>query len=487
VSLILAADVGTTATKAGVVDERGRVLAAASLPNPILAPEPGASEHDPHALWRTLGVLSRRLARGRKDRIDAVVLTGYQLSVLPLDGRCRPLGGIQTLSDLRSAQTYPALVRRIDGPALYRATGCPPFARYPLAKLDWMRRKRPALFRRTRWFAGAKDWLMWKLTGDLATEPSLSSATWMLNVRTADWDPHALRAAGVLANRMPVVRSPYTSQGGLLPAAASAMGLRAGIPVVPGVYDAAALLIGLGGLEPGVAAVNFGTTAMLRIITRRPVLDRAMRLQAYALDGTRWLGGSGVNNAGNGRAWLVAKLRLGNTRDLDRLAATIPPGSDGVNFFPYFTGERDPRIGNAPAAITGLREHHTPGHLARAHLEGVAFTIRMIMDAARENGVRVREIRLGGAGASSPVWVRIIADVLGVPVVIPAVEHPSLLGCAAIGFAALGRYPSVDAAARHLTARGRRVAPDPRAATAYARMAPARLELLTRLYGGASC
>lgn len=486
-SLVLAADVGTTATKVGIVDERGRVLASASAPNPVLCPEPGAAEHDPHALWRTLGTLSRRLASGRKQRIEAVVLTGYQLSVLPLDDRCRPLGGIQTLSDLRSAETYEALVRRIDGKALYRATGCPPFARYPLAKLDWMRQKRPVLFRRTRWFVGAKDWLMWKLTGALATEPSISSATWLLNVRAADWDDAALRAAGVTRDRLPRVHSPYASQGDLLPAAAAALGLRTGIPVVPGVYDAAALLIGLGGLEPGVAAVNFGTTAMLRIVTRKPVLDRAMRLQAYALDGTRWLGGSGVNNAGNGRAWLVAKLGLGSTRELDRLAAAVPPGSDRVNFFPYFTGERDPRIGNAPAAITGLREHHTPGHLARAHLEGVAFTIRMIMDAARQNGVRVREIRLGGAGASSPLWVRIIADVLGVPVVVPSVEHPSLLGCAAIGFAALGRFPSVDSAARHLTARGRRITPDRKAAGAYAKLAPGRLELLTRLYGGASC
>jgi gluconokinase len=193
-----------------------------------------------------------------------------------------------------------------------------------------------------------------------------------------------------------------------------------------------------------------------------------------------------VNNAGNGRAWLTGRLNVGNDRELDRAAAALPPGSDGVTFLPYFTGERDPRIGNSPAAITGLREYHGPGHLARAHLEGVAFTIRMICEAVRENGVTIRQIRLGGAGASSPLWVRIIADVLGTPVVVPAVAHPSLTGCAAIGFAALGRDASVDAAARRLAAPGRLVRPQAKAAATYGRLAREYAHVIRRVYGGAS-
>lgn len=482
--LVLAADVGTTATKAGVVDVRGRVLAHAEEPNPVRHPEPGAAEHDPEQLWRTLCRLSRRLARGREGRIKAVVLTGYQLGLLPLDARQRPIGGVITLSDLRSTETFPALERACDAQALYRRTGCPPFAPYPLAKLWWLRHRRPAVFRRARWWVGGKDWLLLRMTGRLATEASLSSATWMLNIRTGDWDPMALRLAGVAKSRMPEVIPPFGVMGGLRREAAEAMGLPACTLVAPGIYDAAALLVGLGGLEPGVAAVNFGTTAMMRIVTRRPVLDRGMRLQAYALDGRRWLGGSGVNNAGNGRAWLRSKLGLGSDAELDALAAQIPPGSDGVKFLPYFTGERDPRIGNVAAAILGLRERHGPGHLARAQLEGVAYTIRMIRDALGENGVRVREIRLGGAGAKSPLWVRIIADVLNVPVTIPAVAHPSLVGCAAIGYAATGLWRSVDEAARHLTRPGRRVRPDARAAAVYARGIADHVDLVARVYRG---
>jgi gluconokinase len=324
---------------------------------------------------------------------------------------------------------------------------------------------------------------MHRLTGVLATEPSLSSANWMLDIRRRAWDRAALRLVGLTADRLPRVASPYAPLGGLTRAAAAATGLRSGLPVVPGVYDAAALLIGLGGLEPGVAAINFGTTAMMRMVTARPVLDARMRLQAYALDGTRYLGGSGVNNAGNGRAWLRQRLGLGGDRELDALAARIPPGSGGVRFLPYFTGERDPRIGNAAAAITGLREHHGPGHLARAHLEGVAFTLRLILDAVRGNGVRVRQIRLGGAGAASPLWVRILTDVLGVPVAIPATAHPSLVGCAAIGFAATGRFAGVEAAARALVRPGRVVRPAPGAAAAYARIRGEFTGLIGRLYG----
>lgn len=481
--LILAADIGTTATKAGVVDLAGRVVAHAEEPNPVRHPEPGAAEHDPGQLWRTLTRLSRRVVRGRADRVKAVVLTGYQLGLLPLDGSQRPIGGVITLLDMRSAETFPELERRCDPRALYRRTGCPPFAPYPLAKVWWLRHRRPALFRRARWLVGGKDWLLLRMTGRLATEASLSSATWMLNIRTGDWDPMALRLAGVAKGRMPEVIPPFAAMGGLRREAAEEMGLKPGTLVAPGIYDAAALLVGLGGLEPGVAAVNFGTTAMMRIVTARPVLDRTMRLQAYALDGKRWLGGSGVNNAGNGRAWLRGKLGLGSDAELDALAAQVPPGSEGVRFLPYFTGERDPRIGNVAAAILGLRERHGPGHLARAQLEGVAYTIRLILDALRENGVKVKGIRLGGAGAKSPLWVRIIADVLGVPVMIPAVAHPSLVGCAAIGHAATGLARTVDEAARRLVRSGRRVRPDPRAAAVYARGMAEHRELIGRLYG----
>ncbi|MEK7476598.1 MAG: gluconokinase [Candidatus Coatesbacteria bacterium] len=482
--LVLAADVGTTATKAGVVDVHGRVLAHAEEPNPVRSPEPGAAEHDPEQLWRTLCRLSRRVARGREDRIKAVVLTGYQLGLLPLDARQRPLGGVITLLDMRSMETFRGLEAACDAKALYRRTGCPPFAPYPLAKVWWLRHRRPALFRRARWLVGGKDWLLLRMTGRLATEASLSSATWMLNIRTGDWDPMALRLAGVAKTRMPEVIPPFAAMGGLRPQAAEALGLAPGTLVAPGIYDAAALLVGLGGLEPGVAAVNFGTTAMMRIVTRRPVLDREMRLQAYSFDGTRWLGGSGVNNAGNGRAWLRGRLGLGSDAELDALAAKVPPGSEGVKFLPYFTGERDPRIGNVAASILGLREGHGPGHLARAQLEGVAYTIRMIRDALRENGVTIREIRLGGAGAKSPLWVRIIADVLNVPVTVPAVAHPSLVGCAAIGYAATGLCRTVDEAARRLSRSGRRVRPDPRSASVYARGITEHMALVSRLYGG---
>lgn len=483
--VILAADIGTTSTKAAVVDDAGRVLSWAETGNRVQRPEPGAAEHDPEHLYRNFAAVCRRVAARHRSRIGAVVLSGYQFGLLPLDARKRPLGGMTTLLDTRAGETFGAFSRRCDFERLYRETGCTPSAIYPLPRLFWLRVRRPRLFRRARYFAGGKDYVTWRLTGILATEPSLSSATQMLDIRRRKWSPYALRLAGVPAGSLPVVVPAGRVLGPLLPRAAARLGLKAGVVLVPGVYDAAALILGIGGLESGVGALNLGTTAMLRAVARRPLHDRyGKRLQTYCFDEGRWLAGAGINNAGNALAWMVKRFGLRRERELDGLAARAPRGAGGVFFLPYLSGERDPRIGSAATGvISGLREEHSAAHLAMALLEGVGYTVRLVRDALAENGVRLREVRAGGGGAKSRLWIRVLADMLGVPVRVAAAGHPSLVGGAQLGFVATGRYASLAEAARRMVRIGRPVKPDPRCVALYGREAVRFESLIRRVFG----
>lgn len=468
--LVLAADPGTTATKIAILDATGRVLAEAEAPNPVLRPERGAAEHDPEALWRNLAGLSASLPGRLRARVKAVTLAGYQLSLLALDRRHRPLTGIMTLLDGRSQETYEAFRRTLDPDRLYRATGCPPVAQYPLAKLHWLRRTRPAVYRKASMFLGGKDWLLLKLTGTPLTEAPCSSATQMLGLKTGTWHPYPLRLAGIDAARLPTVVHPAKIAGPLAESARKAMGLPPGTVVVPGVYDAAALLLGIGGIEPGVGAINLGTSSMFRTIIRRPLLDRTKlrRLQTYNFLPGSWLGGCGVQNAGNIRAWMAQAIGVKGGGALDDLAQHAPRGADGVRVLPFWTGDRDPRIGGAAAgAILGLRERHGRSHLALAATEGVCLSLRLVRDTMRENGIRVKAIRAGGGGTASRLWTQILADVLQTPVGISATPHASLIGVAMLAFVGLEVHPTLPAASRRMIRPGPVLRPNRKHAAVY--------------------
>lgn len=483
--LVLAADPGTTATKVAIVDTRGRVLAEAEAPNPVLRRDRGAAEHDPHALWTNLARLSASLPARLRDRVKAVTLAGYQLSLLALDRKLRPLTGIMTLLDGRSQETYEGFRKTLDPDRLYNATGCPPVAQYPLAKLHWLRASRPSIYKGASIFLGGKDWLLMQLTGRAITEAPCSSATQMLGLKNAQWHPYPLGLVGIEPDRLPAVVHPAKYAGPLGKTARHAMGLPHGVQVVPGVYDAAALLLGIGGIEPGVGAINLGTSSMFRTVINHPKLDRTKlrRLQTYSFLPGSWLGGCGVQNAGNVRAWMADSLGVRGGAELDALAAKAPRGSDGVRVLPFWTGDRDPRIGGAAAgAILGVRERHGSTHLALAATEGVCLSLRLVRDTMRENGIRVKTIRAGGGGTASRLWTQVLADVLQTPVGISSTPHASLIGVAMLAYVALGTYPTMRAASRRMVRPGPILRPNRKHAAVYDDAMKDFYDLIGRLY-----
>lgn len=477
--LVLAVDVGTTNIKAGIVDAEGRVWQVAQQEMPLIREENGRAEHDPHRLWEAFGAVARQATDGYGGRVKALVLSAYQLSLLAVDARGEPLTGIITLLDTRPQQTYPQLLERIDAHQLYARTGCPPLFHYPLSKIFWLKTVEPDLFARARWLVGAKEYLLYRLTGQWATEASLGTATQLMNLHTLQWDEVALGLVDLTPERLPPPVAADRVLTALSPVLCDHLGVAPGCQVVPGVYDGGAVAIGLGALLEGTGAINLGTTAMLRVAMPQPVLDSspAMRLQTCYLVGGRWFPGGAINNAGVTLRWLRDNLLHLDYDAMNREAQTVSD-SAGLLFLPFLSGERNPQIGNAASGVFfGLRGYHTRGHLVRATMEGVCFALRIVYDALQENGVRPQQIRIGGGGARSPLWMQTMANILGIPLQVSEGQEAALVGSAILGMTALGVYPDVQQATRAMVRTGGQFLPQPQAVAAYER----RYRLFRRL------
>lgn len=467
--LILSVDVGTTNIKAGIVDAGGHVLQMVQRELPMARDQSGRAEHDPYMLWDSFREVCRQVTEGYGAGVGALVLSAYQLSLLAVNDQGKPLTGIITLLDTRPQQTYPQLLERVDVHRLYRHTGCPTLFHYPLSKIFWLKTTHREVFDRARWFVGAKDYLMYRLTGQWVTEASLGTATQLMNLHTLQWDEYALDMLDLEAERLPTPVDADRILAGLSPSVCADLGVAAGCQLVPGVYDGGAVAIGIGAMLERTSAINLGTTAMLRVALPQPILDSAPapRLQTCYLVCGRWFPGGAINNAGVTLRWLRDNVLHIDYETMNREAEAVTD-SAGMFFLPFLSGERNPQIGNTASGVFfGLRRYHGRGHIVRAVMEGVCFALRIVADALQQNGVALSEVHIGGGGSRSALWMQTMANVLGVPLQVSRVKEPGLVGSAILGYTALGVYCDVLQATQAMVQPGSRYAPQASAVAEY--------------------
>ncbi|PIU52029.1 carbohydrate kinase, partial [Candidatus Desantisbacteria bacterium CG07_land_8_20_14_0_80_39_15] len=202
---ILVVDIGTTNLKAGIVNEIGKVFSYAEEGIKFYRPEKGAVEHNPEELYSTFKRVCRKAASGFEDDISLIVLSTYLCGFLPVDKHIKPLCGIATILDTRCKNAAEYLNEKYDVQRIYRRTGCPPSFIYALPKIFWLKEKKPKVFSKTRYFLSSKDYIIYRLTGEICTEPSLASATQMFNIHSLDWDDYVLDIAGINRKNLPPV------------------------------------------------------------------------------------------------------------------------------------------------------------------------------------------------------------------------------------------------------------------------------------------
>jgi gluconokinase len=231
---------------------------------------------------------------------------------------------------------------------------------------------------------------------------------------------------------------------------AKLLGLKREVYLLTGVYDGGAVGLGIGAMGDSIGVINLGTTAMLRVTSPKPIVDKNknMRFQAYFLCSQKWFIGGAINNAGIILKWFRDNIFNLPYESLTSLAEK--DDSKNLFFLPFITGERYPEIGNiASGVFFGLKNFHTKEHMIRAGMEGVAFSLKMGFDALLENGIKIKELRAGG-GTKSSLWMNIFSSVLNMPIKVTKSEEPALLGSSILGFYALKKFKTLEEATEKL-------------------------------------
>jgi xylulokinase len=469
---LIGIDVGTGGTRALLVGEKGEVLASAIEEHtPFASPQNGWAEQDPHDWWKACKLaLAKLIAESKvaKEEIAAIGLTGQMHGAVLLDEFDEVLRPALIWCDQRTQEECDVLGEMVGRKQLVEWTSNPALTNFTLTKLMWVRTHEPEIWKRFRSFLLPKDYVRLRLTGVRATDVSDASGTLLLDVAHRRWSRQMLEATHLDESCLPQLFESQQVAGRITAQAALETGLAEGTPVVAGAGDQAAGAIGMGIVKAGCVSATIGTSGVVFAATDQPFLDPQGRLHTFChAIPERWHVMGVTQAAGLSLRWfrdtfgIVAGAAGSPYESLSREAAQIPAGADGVLWAPYLMGERTPHLDSeVRGALIGLAASHGRGHIIRAILEGVAFSLKDSLTIFAEIGVPVSDIRLGGGGALSPLWRQVQADVYGKPVSQLVAEQGAAHGAAILAGVGAGLWPSVDAACAQFVQIASVVAPE---------------------------
>jgi xylulokinase len=485
--IVLGLDCGTSSAKALAIDRRGGILAEARSPIPLREPGQRLCEQEAEDWWKaSLEALTGAAAAAGPERVAGIAISHQRESFAALDADGRPLRPAMLWMDARAAPLLESLRASLNGllgPGGFRAaTGKVLSANLSLGKIEWMRLHEPALFERAALFLDVQAYLALRLCGRAVTGWGSADPTGLFDMGARTWSEPIMAAVGLEAGRLPEVMAPGTPIGGLLPEAARACGLDAGIPLVCGLGDGQAAGLGAGILGPGESYLSLGTSIVSGTWAPACLDDPGFRASFGGVPGSYYLetvilGGSSSLDWFDSRYARAAEDPA--RAEGSGYIADLPPGVEGLLFLPYLRGAMGPQWdARASGALVGLRPCHGPAHVRRAIMEGLAMELRLQSGCVEEALARVggapspiRAYVAAGGGARDTSWLGIIADATGRPVRSARTEECAALGAGMLAAAGAGLHPSVAEAARAMAGeRGEAVLPDPSRAEAYTRI-----------------
>ena len=473
---VLGIDVGTGGTRVLVVDQNGHLPGAATEEHQNFAsPQIGWAEQDPRDWWRACGIAVRKAlahAKVSSDKIACVGFSGQMHGAVTLDAAGEPVRPALIWCDVRTEKQCIELTEKIGAARLIQLTCNPALPNFTITKLLWIRENEPEKWKQVHHVLLPKDYVRFRLTGDRGMDMADASGTLMLDVAHRRWSTEVLQAAGLDASLLPPLYESPDVCGAVSAEGAAATGLKPGTPVVAGAGDQAAGAVGMGIVTPGAVSVTIGTSGVVFAATGSPALDPKGRLHTFChAIPNRWHIMGVTQSAGLSLRWFRDNFVPpgdGKTDPYDMLTAEakkVPPGADGLLWTPYLMGERTPHLDPyARAALVGLTASHTRGHVVRAILEGVAFSLKDSFTIFGEMKVPISNIRLGGGGAKSPLWRQIQADVYGNDVETIEQEEGAAYGAAILAGVGAKMWSSVDDACKQIVRIRERIKPQADAA-----------------------
>jgi gluconokinase len=447
--MVIALDVGTSSVRAGFYDGAGRAIAGRShqvAHAPTFTPD-GGVEHDATRLLEGVVACLDAIHPNRPpEETRAVGVATFWHGLLGFDARGHPITPVYMWADTRSEGEAQLLRAALDDEELHARTGCHLHSSYWPAKLRWLARERPAEVQRVSRWGSFGEFLELSLFGDATTSVSMASGTGLMDQTDLRWDPEALAAAELEDRHLFPIAARIEARRGLrAPWAGRWPALRTA-GWIPAIGDGAASNIGSDCIGPARVALNVGTSAALRVVTR-DTLAPPRGLWRYRVDRTRSIIGGATSEGGNVYAWCRQVLRLGSDDELEAALAALAPDAHGLTVLPHLAGERSPgwRSGRR-GAISGLRLDTTAVEITRAALEAVALRLAMVYGllapcASADHAV----VASGGALGRSRAWTQIIADALGHTVTSSAEPEATSRGVALLALEALGVLPDLAA------------------------------------------
>jgi len=481
---ILAHDAGTGGNKAVICDLNGKVFFSSYQPYNLSYPKTEWVEQDPDQIWQIVAATTKKVLL--ESGIDPAEIIGVGISaqmwnILPVDEQGAPLTPMISWLDLRSVKQADRLMEG-DLPALiYKHTGNLPTAKDSIPKILWLKEERPDIWERTAYLLDCKEYILFKLTGKIATDWVGASVYFLFNPSTKRWSEDVCNALGIPINKLPPAYPCTEVIGEITEQAAHQTGLLPGTPVVICAGDVATAQTGSGANQEGKAHLCIGTATWIGVSTSTFRNDPEKPFWGLNhIDPQKYIIAGEMETGGGALMWFRDTLcqeekRLSDSRGVSSyelisdLAKAAPPGADKLIFLPWLSGERAPVLDHyTRGAFIGLNMSHTKGHMARAVMEGVAYHLRWICDAMEKVGFHIDGFNGIGGGCNSETWVQIICDITGRPLrVVKNHQEAGAAGAALAVAVGLGIHPNMDVV-DDLVEISRVVQPDP---TKYSRYA----------------
>ena len=466
--LYIGIDLGTSAVKLLLLDEEGKIHKIVSKEYPLSFPHPGWSEQNPEDWYRQTVAGIRELTMDcDKSQVAGISFGGQMHGLVALDAEDEVIRPAILWNDGRTAKETEYLNQVVGKEKLSEYTANIAFAGFTAPKILWMREHEPENFARICKIMLPKDYLAYRLSGAYCTDYSDASGTLLLDVKNKCWSKEMIEICGISENMLPRLYESYEVVGTLRPETASELGLSTEVKIIAGAGDNAAAVVGTGPVGNGMCNISLGTSGTIFISSKEFGVDENNALHSFAhADGNYHLMGCMLSAASCNKWWMDEILR---TKEYTKEQENITKlGENQVFYLPYLMGERSPH--NDPAAramFIGMSMDTTREEMTQAVLEGVAFGLRDSLEVARSLGIEITRTKICGGGAKSPLWKRIIANVMNLKVdVIESEEGPGYGGAilAAVG---CGEYADVEEATAKLVKVVDTIEPEPELAAKY--------------------
>lgn len=451
---LLGIDIGTSSSKAMLMDTEGRIFDIQAEDYDVDIPQEGYAQQEPETWWKAVQNILLHIKERHPEAygsIAAIGFSGQMHSLVPVDREGNSVHPAIIWLDQRSQKQLDEINSRIDQEELARVIHNKVFTGFAFPSLLWMKENRPENFRNIYKILTAKDYIRMKMTGNFGTDASDASSTTGFDMKNRDWAFDILRQFGLPEDIFPECHESMETAGYVTKECEEKTGLRAGIPVIYGAGDQPAHTIGTGVIDDSVFVSNIGTGGQVAVYSREDVYDPKLRIhtfchginKAYTIFGAHLCSGMSLK-------WLKNEI-LGTESfsTMNSMAEQVPAGSEGLLYLPYLTGSRTPKMdAGAQGMFFGLQLRHNRNHLVRAVMEGVIYDFHETLDIFKELGIDCPKIIACGGGAQSPVWLQIQADILNKDVQVCENKEQACLGACIMAGVGTGILESLETACR---------------------------------------